>query len=68
MKELATVRISFHPDQRQVLKFNVNLGALRQRPYGEEVSVWFKDHSIKNNGTFYTDSNSLEMVRRQIKN
>ena len=38
-----------------------------QRGTGEEVSVWFKDHSIKNNQTFFTDSNSLDMVQRRVK-
>lgn len=49
------------------MKFNVDLGPLQLRSTGEEVSVWFKDHSLNNSGVFYTDSNSLEMVPRVRK-
>ena len=50
-----------------VLKFNVDLGPLQARSTGEEVSVWFKDQNLNNSGVFYTDSNSLEMEERNVR-
>jgi len=62
--ERATVRISFEPELDNVLKFEVNLGSI---PMDSAVTVWFKDASVANIDTFYTDSNGLEMLMRRVK-
>ena len=46
-----------------MLKFDVKLYGI---PSKEEVTVNFHAPLISNNGVFYTDSNGLEMQRREL--
>lgn len=57
----AIVRISLQ--DLAVLKFDVKLYGI---PSKEEVTVNFHAPLIANNGVFYTDSNGLEMQRREL--
>lgn len=48
------------------MKFDVELfGIPLNKDVGQEVTINFHSH-LKNNGTFYTDSNALEMQHRQL--
>ena len=50
-----------------VLKFDVLLyGIPYDKNVGHEVTVNFHAPLIANNGVFYTDSNGLEMQRREL--
>jgi lysosomal alpha-mannosidase len=49
------------------LKYDVELYGIPNDPaIGHEVTVNFHAPSVKNQGVFYTDSNGLEMQRRQL--
>ena len=49
------------------LKFDVELfGIPQNRQIGHEVTVNFFAPYLNNDGVFYTDSNGLEMQRRQL--
>ena len=63
----AIVHVSIDPDLKLV-KFEVDLGGLPAPGYtdGNEVVVNFHVDDFKNNGTFYTDSNSLAMQKRVL--
>jgi len=57
----AIIHISIDPEFN-VLKFDVDLLGLPERPYeSHNVVVDFHVDGIWNNKTFYTDSNGLEM-------
>jgi len=61
----ALVRISLQ--DLAVLKFDVLLyGIPKDNSVGHEVTVNFHAPLIANNGIFYTDSNGLEMQRREL--
>ncbi len=54
-------------DALDLIKFDVELYGIPQRKHtGQEVTVNFYAPNIKNNGIFYTDSNGLEMQRREL--
>jgi hypothetical protein len=53
----ATVLVSLESDHASSLKFDVRLDPVTQN--GEDITVNFFSPDIKNNGTFYTDSNGL---------
>jgi len=60
----AIIHVSIDPEFN-VLKFDVDLFSLPERPYeSAEVVVDFHVDGIWNNKTFYTDSNGLEMQKR----
>lgn len=48
-----------------VLKFEVELGSIVKNVNGHEVTVNFHSQ-LDNQGVFYTDSNGLEMMRREL--
>jgi hypothetical protein len=63
-KENVIVHVSIDPDL-QVLRFDVDLDSLPPvRLDGYEVIVDFTIENFNNNGTFWTDSNELEMQKR----
>ena len=43
---------------------DVHLGDIE---INSEVGVLFTDPELKNNGTFWTDSNGLEMIKRKVR-
>ena len=50
-----------------MLKYEVELyGIPNNLEVGHEVTVNFFAPTVQNNGVFYTDSNGLEMQRRQL--
>jgi hypothetical protein len=64
--EMATLLVSIDADLG-VLKFDLDLDSLPPiDSNGTEVIVNFKVTSFNNNGTFWTDSNGLEMQERRI--
>jgi hypothetical protein len=52
--------------QLQAVKFDVDLGSLPQTDKGYEVTANFEVENFINAGTFYTDSNGLEMQKRVL--
>ena len=50
--------------QRKGIEVGVLIGEIPSRLRGAEVVVVFGCKEIRNNGTFYTDSNGLEMRQR----
>ena len=60
----ARVRVTLEKEVEGVVKFVVDLGQLNGAE-SSEVFVSFKDPSIFNNDTFFTDSNGLDMVKRR---
>jgi len=66
MQRRTIVHVSIDPDLA-VLRFDVDLDSLPLEPYnGFEVVPNFRVLDFKNNGTFYTDSNGLEMQKRVL--
>jgi len=64
MEALVTIQID--PDLA-VLKVFLDLGSLPTTYlHGYEVVAWFSAHNFKNKGVFYTDSNGLEMQKREL--
>ena len=60
------VHVSIDPDL-DVLRFDLDLDSLpiKENPYdGYEVIAQFHVNDFVNQGTFYTDSNGLEMQKR----
>jgi len=47
-------------------EWSVNLGGIPDIGVGVEVTANFESHDIKNQDTFYTDSNGLEMQKRVL--
>jgi hypothetical protein len=50
--------------KRQTLEWVLKLGSIPLSKIGQEVIIQFYTPNIKNNKTFYTDSNGLEMQKR----
>jgi hypothetical protein len=62
----AVVTITLDKDL-PIMKWEVELYALPENAgVGHEVTVNFFAKDIKNDGVFYTDSNGLEMQKRQL--
>jgi hypothetical protein len=57
------VQVRLSIEQEGLLKFEVMLGTI---PMDCEVTANFIAPEINNQGTFYTDSNGLEMQRREL--
>lgn len=63
---VAIVKISLDRDL-PTIRFDVDLGSLPgPRDGGTEVTVNFRALNFDNKGVFYTDSNGLEMQRREL--
>ena len=61
---VAIVRFSLDADL-PLVRVDVDLGSLPSHEQGgTELTVNFQARDFKNNGTFYTDSNGLEMQER----
>jgi hypothetical protein len=57
-----TVEAHYSTENKMILKVEVDLFGLPGIQYGgQEVVVEFANEAIKNNGTFYSDSNGLDM-------
>jgi len=62
-----TVKVHMSSENKTVLKVEVDLHGLPGIQYGgQEVVVEFGNDGLMNNGTFYTDSNGLDMQKRLI--
>jgi lysosomal alpha-mannosidase len=59
----AIVKIRYY-DESVASEWEVYLSGLPNDNQGREVTVNWLSSDIKNNGTFYTDSNGLEMQQR----
>lgn len=64
----AIVHVTLDADLPGAIKFEVDLGSLPEPNYtdGNEVIVRFTIPDFTNNGTFWTDSNGLEMQKRVL--
>jgi hypothetical protein len=51
--------------QSDKIEFDVFFGRIPNNKTGREVTINWKSHHLKHGNTFYTDSNSYKMVRRQ---
>lgn len=61
----ACVRVRYY-DELPEGEWEVYLGSLPDDGQGREVTVNWKVDEVHNNGTFYTDSNGLEMQKRVL--
>jgi hypothetical protein len=59
----ACVRVRYY-DESHSSEWEVYLNDLPNDDHGREVTINWKSYDIKNNGTFWTDSNGLEMQKR----
>lgn len=68
--EKAIVRIRFSPVMQDLIEFEVELAPVPIRDgFGKDITVnWKLFDSFEAAGTFFTDSNGLEMQTRKIKN
>ena len=67
MERKAIVNIILDRDTEGLVKFDVDLNSLPTTYIdGYEVVASFQAHDFDNNGTFYTDSNGLEMQKRVL--
>ncbi len=61
----ACVRVRYY-DESHSSEWEVYLNDLPNDAHGREVTINWKSYDIKNNGTFWTDSNGLEMQKRVL--
>ena len=61
--ELAMIHVRHDPAVDGAIVVEVDLGGLSEA--GKEVVVRFSDPNLRNDGVFYTDSNGLEMQKRE---
>ena len=59
----ACVRVRYY-DESHSSEWEVYLNDLPNDNHGREVTINWKSYDVKNNGTFWTDSNGLEMQKR----
>jgi hypothetical protein len=59
----AFVKVRYY-DESLASEWEVYLAGLPNDKHGREVTINWKSYDIKNNKTFYTDSNGLEMQQR----